>query len=218
MGAFAVGIRLWKNGLIPYVLDKKHPFYKEIMNAITEVNNKTILNMHERNENELDYIEFVYYPDKCNYSSLGMTGGRQEINIKHSVRVLHEIGHAIGLIHEHQRPDRDEHIKIFRENVSDSHAQFFQESFFDKSNHVAFCTFYDVKSCMHYWSTIGGKDKAFMDRLKSGFKGEGLHKNLKTWEPINCDSEINYETPEVFSDYDVHCINEYYKSNEKITI
>ena len=31
--------------------------------------------------------------------------------------VLHEIGHAIGLFHEHSRPDRDEHVTLHYENL-----------------------------------------------------------------------------------------------------
>ena len=31
--------------------------------------------------------------------------------------VVHEIGHTIGFIHEHARPDRDEFVTIHSENV-----------------------------------------------------------------------------------------------------
>jgi hypothetical protein len=44
-----------------------------------------------------------------------MIGGAQDINLETSVptgTIIHEIGHAIGLEHEHNRPDRDSYVNI----------------------------------------------------------------------------------------------------------
>jgi hypothetical protein len=213
MGAFKNGVNLWKNGRIPYVLNNQHPYYKVIKVAIKEINSKTLVSLVKRENCEQNYVEFVYFPDKCNYSFVGMIGGRQEINIKHNVRVLHEIGHAIGLIHEHQRSDRDENIKILRDNVSDSHCNFFTQSFLKKEENTDFCTVYDINSCMHYWSTCGGREKNLYERFNSVIGGTGFNRNCKTWIPIHEDDKKNYETSEILSQNDILCINDFYAKN-----
>jgi len=50
-------------------------------------------------------------------SHVGMRGGVQRIRCAPPFRVgglMHEIGHAIGLYHEHQRRDRDRVVDVFR--------------------------------------------------------------------------------------------------------
>lgn len=63
--------------------------------------------------------------------------------------VLHEMGHALGLGHEHQRPDRDQYVQIIKENISDP--------FLGMNTIVNFSTQagqlytpYDFLSIMHY--------------------------------------------------------------------
>lgn len=63
-------------------------------------------------------------PD-CNeicFSALGYQGKRQDLSLNlkgcmDSETVKHELMHVIGLQHEHQRTDRDNHVKIRWENI-----------------------------------------------------------------------------------------------------
>ncbi|XP_047468683.1 blastula protease 10-like [Penaeus chinensis] len=62
--------------------------------------------------------------------------------------VLHEIGHALGLLHEHSRSDRDEHVKILWENVMDGKQRNFHSWKDSRFDGVP----YDYSSVMHYGS------------------------------------------------------------------
>ena len=65
--------------------------------------------------------------------------------------LAHEIGHALGLVHEHQRPDRDEFITINNENVLN-----LAEALFSKfeAKFVGTELPYDYGSDMHYRATV----------------------------------------------------------------
>ena len=50
-----------------------------------------------------------------------MVGGRQTISLgsgcaHHSV-ILHELGHVVGFWHEQNRPDRDNYVRIVKNNI-----------------------------------------------------------------------------------------------------
>ena len=58
--------------------------------------------------------------NRCN-SNVGMVGpGSQPVNMDDKCalkEMQHELIHALGLEHEHQRPDRDRYVRIIYENV-----------------------------------------------------------------------------------------------------
>ena len=65
------------------------------------------------------------------YSTIGRRGGRQYVNLEANCVRLgtfeHEILHALGMIHEHSRPDRDAYIRVSYDNVKPEDLQNFQK-------------------------------------------------------------------------------------------
>src|SRR5206468_3715564 len=68
--------------------------------------------------NENNYVTFT--PGNGCSSSVGMQGDQQSIYLAMGCdrgRVIHEIGHTIGLWHEQSRGDRDLYIRILWQNI-----------------------------------------------------------------------------------------------------
>ncbi len=78
--------------------------------------------------NQADYIE-VIQGSGC-YSSIGRVGGKQQLSIGSSCssgNAIHEIGHAIGMFHEHTRLDRDSYVIINTGNIESGYAHNFNK-------------------------------------------------------------------------------------------
>ncbi|MEM8926177.1 MAG: M12 family metallopeptidase [Actinomycetota bacterium] len=141
--------RVWDNAVVPYTLSPgtSSSAQANIANAIQEWETKTSIRFVPRT-NERDYVEFVGTGAGYTCSSyLGKVGGRQPINYSGTGRgcLVHEIGHAVGLSHEHNRNDRDDYIDIDFTNVSGNAA-----SQFRKATGSTDVGEYDYQSVMHY--------------------------------------------------------------------
>ena len=103
--------------------------------------------------------DFLYFDmrEGC-FSFVGKIGGRQLLSLAagclHDYIIWHEVMHALGLEHEHQRPDRDKYIEIQWENVESG-----KEINFDKIKwaDVDLYHTYDYHSLMHYDGTAFGR-------------------------------------------------------------
>lgn len=115
------------------------------------------------------YLKLVKVDDRNDCSSevgLQKTKSSQTVNLDagcwHLGTVIHELAHAVGLIHEQQRPDYRDHIVINWENVNKSQASQFN---YTKNETPVTLTPFDLHSITIYDS------KAFQ---KTGFLNDTI--------------------------------------------
>ncbi|MEL7005128.1 MAG: M12 family metallopeptidase, partial [Bacteroidota bacterium] len=116
----------WPNNTVYYTVNSSLPNKSRVTDAIAEWEAKTNLRFVQRT-NQSDYIEFRS-GSGCS-SSVGRVGGRQFINLASGCSTgnnIHEIGHAIGLYHEHTRADRDTYVTVNFGNIQSGRQNNFQ--------------------------------------------------------------------------------------------
>lgn len=116
-------IELWPSFQIPFGVEQSLPksLVKKIETAVLEINQLTQLNLYliTHPSQAKDAVIFKYKNNTCS-SFVGKIGGWQPIFIGSGCSkssIIHEILHAVGFIHEHQRVDRDDHIIVHWENI-----------------------------------------------------------------------------------------------------
>jgi astacin len=115
----------WTRSINPYEIDMSLPNSERIIEAIDNWEKSTNIRFVERKSGNpsLWQLNYIYFTKVALHTFIiGMKEGRNKIYLSDNDNVgvvMHELGHAIGLQHEHQRPDRDNFVNVFWENIKE---------------------------------------------------------------------------------------------------
>ncbi|MCB1757764.1 MAG: M12 family metallopeptidase, partial [Gammaproteobacteria bacterium] len=160
-GAAIISSR-WPNGIIPFQFAadiSNEDVLARIREAVAHWNEHSSIRLVERTKaNQAiyeDYLEFTSSTGCASY--VGRLGGRQEVWVSESCAsgsIVHELGHAIGLLHEHTRNDRDQHIVINYDNIIPGK----EHNYAIPSSNADDLGPYDYGSIMHYGASFFSKN------------------------------------------------------------
>lgn len=160
----------WKDGTVPYFYDEEYPeqYKRYVRQAMDELETrahpqkKCVRFLEDTKEKHM--VKILSNPDKSCYSMLGhdhfygifydgKIDREQGMNLHQycfdrSLSIVkHELLHALGMIHEQSRMDRDEYIDIQWDNIKDGQEDQFWKVpvIIDTADQT-----YDYDSIMHY--------------------------------------------------------------------
>jgi hypothetical protein len=168
-GAFLDKIESWPGGKIPYTISKSFSLYDRLFieSCMDEWETKTNVDFqHYRGRDEDFYVLRILRDKNENEPSSAATIGYCFepviiLGVLNRAVVIHELGHVMGLQHEHQRPDRDKYIKIIYKNIEQGALFCFEKNLPEDFLYDYKKFPYDYSSIMHYYeysfSKNGGK-------------------------------------------------------------
>ena len=171
---------LWIGGKVNFFLDPA--ITSEHRNLIAQAMNNFESKVGGINFNELssksgDYIYIRYINESDNLSDstgglsvVGKAGGEQPLLLrKDSLKkhtVLHELGHALGYLHEQNRPDRNNYIYVNYPDLDEC------SDWFVINEKQSIDSPYDVDSIMHY-PTWRSKEPCMKREARTHYKLNG---------------------------------------------
>jgi len=152
----------WTDGIVYYKFDASFPengktMMQRVINKYESISSLQFIEI--KNTKRIKYFVTIKEGGKYNYcTGVGMHKKMFLVlkNYADTTTVLHELGHLIGLYHEHQREDRDKYIKVNWENIRDSYIHNFVIVKHDLIPENKFQ--YDYDSIMHYGNKYFSKN------------------------------------------------------------
>ncbi|RLG45242.1 MAG: hypothetical protein DRN81_02360 [Thermoproteota archaeon] len=172
--------KLWDRGIIHYEYAKGiTPYCREkirySMAQWSEATDDTVIFLPKVNWKP--HITFV--PGNGYSAYLGMPYWNSRVKIDKEVcgirGIKHELGHVIGLIHEHERPDRDQYIDIKWENIREGK---FHNFYGHTAEGYPILGPYDYFSIMHYSSRAFTKNGHLTITSKEAIYYSFYHKDF----------------------------------------
>ncbi|KAK6729871.1 hypothetical protein RB195_006741 [Necator americanus] len=168
------------NYVIPYVIsgDYSPEEKKEIFAAMEKISKNTCVAFRSRSAEE-DYVEIANIKYEGCSAYVGRFGGVSLLRLENGKygcmgkrTIMQMLLHTVGLYHEHRRPDRDNFIKVHKENAIQDLSTHFQFAKLDPADVSTYNLPYDYTSIMHVGkdhyaesgkTTIETLDPAFQD-------------------------------------------------------
>lgn len=160
-GAVAPRLR-WPNNTVYYTLSNSilnnRNLLTRVNNAIREYNTRTNVRWVQASSNTPSYVNFVHSGRNGSDGSatIGRQSGYKFVSLDGNAplgTIIHEMGHTIGLFHEHTRRDRDNHLIINWNNIQQGQNHNFQKyNLSNIGNDGVDLVPFDINSVMMYWS------------------------------------------------------------------
>lgn len=118
----------WPKGRVPYKIDTSafpvgSSDRQQLLLAINAWNSNSVIKLVAASGTDTDFVNFTSSPDAqaCSSPPGRQGGGSQPVGCVTGAAagiLMHEIGHALGLIHEHKRPDRNAFVTVNTPNIA----------------------------------------------------------------------------------------------------
>lgn len=164
MGVAIAGDRyLWPNRTIFYAVDPAFRVPDRLATAVAHWHSKTSIRFVPRTA-EPDFVHVVREPGAA-LCDVGRRGGEQFLKLGDDPAlgsIIHELGHAVGLWHEHCRTDRDQWVTIDPESIKDGREGDFEiDLICGEVTATRILGDYDYGSIQHYGPFFCAKDPDF---------------------------------------------------------
>jgi len=182
----------WRDGVIPYTFKQMDALDREVVNdTMALIEQRTCLRFQELSYAPAGHRLVVQGAKKSclraadgvpTFSAvvIGGSGDLKEVVLQMKNRLadnprcvekirgglLHELFHVMGIQHTQERPDRDRHVEVLKENIKDM----YEYSYAVCQDCQDYGVPYDCSSIMHYGTetfSIGGQDFPTMKRKHS---------------------------------------------------
>lgn len=157
-GLFLLEPALWPRGVVKYKISNSLPNQNRVLNALAHWEQKTAIRFSPARSSDRDYVMFKRSPDSNSCSAnVGYHTGVTPVELGDACaygNVVHEIGHVLGVGHEHMRSDQRRYITRHMENAKPHTEHNFEPMPLKYADIGNYC----YGSIMHYPKTAHSKN------------------------------------------------------------
>ncbi|GIY92499.1 zinc metalloproteinase nas-6 [Caerostris extrusa] len=160
--------QLWPKGIVPYEMDHALDFNRRTIETAMETIEKYSRIRFTKRTDEDPFLK-ITQADGCFFSKGGHNRPRLSLGMgcESFGTILHELLHAIGFEHEHNKPGRDKYVRIHWENIRRGNVSQFRKLNKDEDMWSDFS--FDYESIMLYDSyAFSNNGRRTIEKINGG--------------------------------------------------